>query len=98
MCGVVMLGGSRDEQDPNLASAQKVHSPVGEVRPSSRSKDEHLFTFTRTPQSTKLRVHVSALLPERLSEVGKADTLTAIVQMSRCKPRLKGRAYRLSWI
>lgn len=54
MCGVVMLGGSRDEQDPNLASAQKVHNPVGEVRPSSRSKDGHLFAFPGTPRSTKL--------------------------------------------
>ncbi|MBW01405.1 Sterile alpha motif domain-containing protein 14, partial [Eschrichtius robustus] len=30
MCGVEMLRGSRDEQDPNLANAQKVHNPVGE--------------------------------------------------------------------
>ena len=43
MCGVEMLRGSRDEQDPNLASAQKVHNPVGEVRPSSRSKNEHVY-------------------------------------------------------
>lgn len=72
-------GGNRDEQDHNLASAWKVHNPVGEVRPRNRSNNEHLFTFTRILWPIKLQKHC-CLPSQRLSEVGRAGTLIPIVK------------------